>query len=45
MSLPRTPSQTVGPFFEFGMVTKPLLVDEDAPGAIRIEGQRARWRR
>ena len=39
MSLPRTPSQTVGPFFEFGMVTKPLLVDEDAPGAIRIEGQ------
>ena len=30
MSLPRTPSQTVGPFFEFGMVTKPLLVDEDA---------------
>jgi protocatechuate 3,4-dioxygenase alpha subunit len=39
MSLPRTPSQTVGPFFEFGMVTKPLLVDEGAPGAIRIEGR------
>ena len=39
MSLPRTPSQTVGPFFEFGMVTKTLLVDEDAPGAIRIEGK------
>jgi protocatechuate 3,4-dioxygenase alpha subunit len=37
--LPRTPSQTVGPFFEFGMVTKPLLVGEDSPGAIRIEGQ------
>ena len=39
MSLPRTPSQTVGPFFEFGLVTKPLLVDEDAEGAIRIEGK------
>jgi protocatechuate 3,4-dioxygenase alpha subunit len=39
VSLPRTPSQTVGPFFEFGMVTKPLLVDEGSAGAIRIEGQ------
>ena len=39
MSVLRTPSQTVGPFFEFGMVTKPLLVDEGSPGAIRIEGQ------
>jgi protocatechuate 3,4-dioxygenase alpha subunit len=39
VSLPRTPSQTVGPFFEFGLVTKPLLVDESAPGAIRIEGR------
>jgi protocatechuate 3,4-dioxygenase alpha subunit len=37
--LPRTPSQTVGPFFEFGLVTKTELVEADAPGAIRIEGQ------
>jgi protocatechuate 3,4-dioxygenase alpha subunit len=39
VSLPRTPSQTVGPFFEFGLVTKPQLVDEGAAGAIRIEGR------
>jgi protocatechuate 3,4-dioxygenase alpha subunit len=39
VSLPRTPSQTVGPFFEFGLATKPLLVAADAPGAVRIEGQ------
>jgi protocatechuate 3,4-dioxygenase alpha subunit len=39
VSLPRTPSQTVGPFFEFGLVTKPLLVDEGSAGAIRIEGR------
>ncbi len=39
MSLPRTPSQTVGPFFEFGMVTKPSLVDEGSAGAIRVEGR------
>jgi protocatechuate 3,4-dioxygenase, alpha subunit len=39
VSLLRTPSQTVGPFFEFGLVTKPLLVAADAPGAIRIEGR------
>jgi protocatechuate 3,4-dioxygenase alpha subunit len=39
VSLPRTPSQTVGPFFEFGLVTKPLLVDAGSPGAIRIEGR------
>jgi protocatechuate 3,4-dioxygenase, alpha subunit len=38
VTLPRTPSQTVGPFFEFALVTRPLLVPEDAPGAIRIEG-------
>jgi protocatechuate 3,4-dioxygenase, alpha subunit len=37
--LPRTPSQTVGPFFEFGLMTKTQLVAADAPGAIRIEGQ------
>ncbi len=39
VSLPRTPSQTVGPFFEFGLRTKPLLVAADAPGAITIAGQ------
>jgi protocatechuate 3,4-dioxygenase alpha subunit len=37
--LPRTPSQTVGPFFEFGLVTKTELVETGAPGAVRIEGQ------
>jgi protocatechuate 3,4-dioxygenase, alpha subunit len=39
VSLPRTPSQTVGPFFEFGLVTKTELVETDAPGAVRIEGR------
>lgn len=39
MSLPRTPSQTVGPFFEFGLVTKTSLVEEGSEGAIRIEGR------
>ena len=39
MSLPRTPSQTVGPFFEFGLLTKTQLVEPDAPGAVRIEGR------
>jgi protocatechuate 3,4-dioxygenase, alpha subunit len=37
--LPRTPSQTVGPFFSFALMTKPDLVAADAPGAIRIEGR------
>jgi protocatechuate 3,4-dioxygenase, alpha subunit len=39
VSLPRTPSQTVGPFFEFGLATRPLLVAADAAGAIAIAGQ------
>jgi protocatechuate 3,4-dioxygenase alpha subunit len=39
VSLPRTPSQTVGPFFEFGLPTKPLLVPADADGAITVVGQ------
>jgi protocatechuate 3,4-dioxygenase alpha subunit len=39
VSLPRTPSQTVGPFFEFGLATKAELVAPDAPGAIAIAGQ------
>jgi protocatechuate 3,4-dioxygenase, alpha subunit len=37
--LARTPSQTVGPFFEFGLVTKTQLASADAPGAIRIGGR------
>ena len=38
--LPPTPSQTVGPFFEFGLLRppQPELVPADTPGAIRIEG-------
>jgi protocatechuate 3,4-dioxygenase, alpha subunit len=39
VSLPRTPAQTVGPFFEFALVTKPDLVEAGAAGAIRIEGR------
>ena len=39
MSLPRTPSQTVGPYFAFALATRPALVAADAPGAIRIEGR------
>ena len=39
MRLPRTPSQTVGPFFEFGLMTRTQLAPDEAPGAIRIEGQ------
>jgi protocatechuate 3,4-dioxygenase, alpha subunit len=37
-----TPSQTVGPFFSFGLVDGPLgnvLVPADSPGAIRIRGR------
>jgi protocatechuate 3,4-dioxygenase, alpha subunit len=37
--LPRTPSQTVGPFFEFGLKTKSELVGAGTAGAIRIEGR------
>jgi protocatechuate 3,4-dioxygenase alpha subunit len=38
--LPPTPSQTVGPFFEFGLLKPPHpeLVPAGTPGAIRIEG-------
>ncbi|HEY1480691.1 MAG TPA: hypothetical protein VGF46_11705 [Gaiellales bacterium] len=41
MRLERTPSQTVGPFFEFGLCTRVenLLVPADAPDAVRIEGR------
>jgi protocatechuate 3,4-dioxygenase alpha subunit len=33
-----TPSQTVGPFFHFGLPTTTELVKPDDPGAIRIRG-------
>lgn len=35
-----TPSQTVGPFFEFGLLQSPQheLVPSGTPGAVRIEG-------
>jgi len=38
--LPPTPSQTVGPFFEFGLLRppKPEVVPPGTPGAIRIVG-------
>jgi protocatechuate 3,4-dioxygenase, alpha subunit len=41
MGLPRTPSQTVGPFFSFGLCTRPLneLVPADAAGAVELHGQ------
>jgi protocatechuate 3,4-dioxygenase, alpha subunit len=40
LSLPTTPSQTVGPFFAIALPWGggPLAVAQDAPGAIRIEG-------
>ena len=36
-----TPSQTVGPFFSFGLCDRPAaeLVREDEPGAVRIAGR------
>jgi protocatechuate 3,4-dioxygenase alpha subunit len=41
VSLPPTPSQTVGPFFSFGLLREPRaqLVRSDAPGAVRLEGR------
>jgi protocatechuate 3,4-dioxygenase alpha subunit len=41
VSLPRTPSQTVGPFFSFGLTPRPLadLVAAGSAGAILIEGR------
>jgi protocatechuate 3,4-dioxygenase alpha subunit len=40
VSLPGTPSQTVGPFFAFGLCDRPLadVVEPGREGAIRIEG-------
>jgi protocatechuate 3,4-dioxygenase alpha subunit len=39
--LERTPSQTVGPFFEFGLCVsiQNRIVEDGAPGAVRIEGR------
>jgi protocatechuate 3,4-dioxygenase, alpha subunit len=41
LSLERTPSQTVGPFFEFGLCTRVEneLEPAGSPAALRIEGQ------
>ncbi len=41
MTRERTPSQTVGPFFAFGLCTRVenRLVAPDAPDAVRIEGR------
>jgi protocatechuate 3,4-dioxygenase alpha subunit len=33
-----TPSQTIGPFFHFGLEPRPEIVAPDHPGAIRIRG-------
>jgi protocatechuate 3,4-dioxygenase, alpha subunit len=41
MSYERTPSQTVGPFFEFALCTRVAneVVPAGSPAAVRIEGQ------
>jgi len=39
MALEVTPAQTVGPFFAFCLLDEQKLVADDAPGAIRLEGQ------
>jgi protocatechuate 3,4-dioxygenase, alpha subunit len=41
MTLPLTPSQTVGPFFRIGLSTTigPHVAGEGSPGAVRISGQ------
>ncbi len=41
MGLPRTPSQTVGPFFSFGLCTRPLneLVPPGSEAAVRVRGR------
>jgi protocatechuate 3,4-dioxygenase, alpha subunit len=40
MTVPRTPSQTVGPFFKIGLCRRPdnELVPVDGPGAVRLIG-------
>lgn len=41
MSLPRTPSQTVGPYYTIGLCRRPEneLVSRDEPGSVRLIGQ------
>jgi protocatechuate 3,4-dioxygenase alpha subunit len=41
VGLPRTPSQTVGPFFSFALPYEggPQLVPPGTPGAVRLEGR------
>jgi protocatechuate 3,4-dioxygenase, alpha subunit len=41
MALPRTPSQTVGPFFSFGLCTRPMneLVAPDSERAVEVRGR------
>ena len=41
MTLPRTPSQTVGPYYEIGLCRRPEneLVARDEPGAAQLIGQ------
>ena len=41
MTLPPTPSQTIGPFFAVGLIWAdgPDVVPEDTPGAVRIGGR------
>ena len=41
MTLPRTPSQTVGPYYEIGLCRRSEneLVPPGAPGAVRLNGQ------
>ena len=41
MSLPATPSQTIGPFFHIGLDVPGTerLVSPEHPGAVRIEGR------
>ncbi len=41
MTLPRTPSQTVGPFYAIGLCRRPenVLAPRDDPGAVQLIGQ------
>jgi protocatechuate 3,4-dioxygenase alpha subunit len=41
MTLPATPSQTVGPYYAIGLCRRPddELVPPDAPGAVRLAGR------
>jgi len=41
VTLPRTPSQTVGPYYTIGLCRRPenALVDRHQPGAVELRGQ------